>query len=146
MWLVVGSVGPGWGLCAQQLGIDSTLIAAQVRIVRWNEKSTRGALTGLWTADSLAIEGSTIEWGSIRQLDRQDGNHWLRGVFGGLIASAAVGVYFAVSEAGESDLSAGGLWLMGTSFSTVITVPVGALIGSAYPRWKTVYWADLPPP
>jgi hypothetical protein len=154
VWLASGGVGlPANTLDAQRTGPDTSLVGAEVRIIRRNEERARGVATGVWIPDSLMIRlgggvpvtssarrGNLIVlWSTIGRIDRRQGNHWLRGVLGALAASAAIGVYISVSQSGASDLDGPELWLLATGTSAVLTVPIGALIGSAYPRWRSVY-------
>lgn len=150
-WFAFAALGlTGSSVAAQQREIDSSLVGAEVRITGANEKSTRGIITSMWLPDSLAIrvaadrragsfENVTLQWNTIHQLDRRVGNQLGRGMLIGLATSAAFGLLAALNRPSTSDLTGPGSWALATGVTAVLTVPVGALIGSQYPRWRPVY-------
>ena len=150
-WFAFAALGlTGRSIAAQQHEIDSALVGAEVRITGANEKSTRGVITSMWLPDSLAVrvaadrragsfENVTVQWNTIHQLDRRVGNQLGRGMLIGLATSAALGLLASLNRPSTSDLTGAETWALATGASAILTVPVGALIGSQYPRWRLVY-------
>jgi hypothetical protein len=131
------------------LAQDSVRVDDHVRI--WPSADHRYAARVLssWYPDSLRILRSDSSWRPARtrtntvtlpalaRLDLARGNQWKRGVLGGLIGAVGVGIVVAATNGWEG-LPGPAAGAVTTVFAAVVTVPVGALIGSFYPQWHRI--------
>ena len=132
---------------------DSSLVGRHVRVRTIARERLTGVLLGLWLPDSLTLSRDSrrpsqgarlkpsisIRWPDVRQIEGQRGNKWLLGAVAGFGVSIAFGAYITATQGGASDLSRFDLMLLATATSCAIIIPIGALIGSASPHWRTVY-------
>jgi len=85
----------------------------------------------------------------VYRIDVAAGSDWLRGAAkgAGYAFAATVFVSFLCTVAGGGPEAAEScpFWANFGRFS-LVTVPVGALVGSRFTRWKTVYKRELTPP
>lgn len=102
-----------------------------------------------WYPDSLAVLRSDSAWrpasartntvqvAALTRLDLARGNQWKLGVLGGLIAAVGTGIVVGATQEVE-DLSGLEVGFLTTALTAIFTLPVGALVGSFYPRWQEI--------
>jgi len=127
---------------------DSVRVDDHVRI--WPSADHRYAARVLssWYPDSLRVLRSDSSWRPARtrtntvalpalaRLDLAHGNQWKRGAPGGLVAAVGVGILVGATQDWEGVGPTAGA--VTTVFATVVTVPIGAFIGSFYPQWHRI--------
>ena len=84
----------------------------------------------------------TFPWMDVHRIDVPAGSKWLRGAAaGGIFAliSAAGGVTFCVVFGGLQPGASGCPFWDYAAHVALVSVPVGAIVGSQFTRWKPVY-------
>jgi hypothetical protein len=126
-------------------GQDSVRVDDRVRIWPSTDHRYAARVLSSWYPDSLRVLRSDSSWRPARtrtntvalptltRLDLARGNQWKRGVLGGLVAAVGVGILIGATQDWEGVGPTAGA--VTTVFAAVLTVPVGALIGSFYPQW-----------
>lgn len=134
-----------------QPAIAQDSVRAEDRVRIWPSTDHRYAARVLasWYPDSLSVlrtdsawrpsnvRTNTVALPALARLDLARGNQWKLGVLGGFVAAVCTGIVVGVTQDGE-ELSGGHWGILTTAATAILTVPVGALVGSFYPRWHRI--------
>lgn len=121
---------------------------------RWRRFRFSGTLTYYAAYDSLALQRDPLlivvpdpdvvgfHWSEIYRIDEPNGRNWSGGALRGasMALSTSLTLAFICSVVGGNEPGADGcpFWKNFARIS-LVTVPVGALVGSQFTRWKPAY-------
>jgi hypothetical protein len=145
------TVVAAWLTTAGRPAIAQDSVAADDHVRIWLSTDHRYAARVLssWYPDSLRVLRSDSSWRPSRtrtntvslpalaRLDLARGNQWKLGVLGGFVAAVSAGIVVGATHKWEG-LPGPTAGVLTTALTSLVAVPVGALVGSFYPRWHRI--------
>jgi len=133
-----------------RVAVDSL---SRIRVTLYTREHLVGRLVGSPVNDSLLVRRTDVPWKPVTQrtvyldwrdvaaVDTENGRATLLGAVAGLGAAVAFSIGLVAVKGPAEDWSSAQTTLMASALLSLVTVPVGALIGSTIPTWKPAYRA-----